>query len=93
MMITRRIIILLQIGKEILMKQMKIMRIEYKTKKIIWITTMIEIYWFIAIAVIVLGLIMPQQGPKRKYYIIIMAAIHTFVCGFRYQYLTGDLQA
>ena len=54
---------------------------------------MIEIYWFIAIAVIVLGLIMPQQVPKRKYYIIIMAAIHTFVCGFRYQYLTGDLQA
>lgn len=53
---------------------------------------MIEIYWFIAIAAIVLGLILPQQGSKKRYYIIIMTAIHTFVCGFRYQYLTGDLQ-
>ena len=54
---------------------------------------MIEIYWFIAIAAIVLGLLLPQQGRKKIYYIVIMAAIHTFVCGFRYQYLTGDLQA
>ena len=53
---------------------------------------MIEIYWFIAIAVIVLGLLLPQQGNEKKYYIIIMTVIHTFVCGFRYQYLTGDLQ-
>ena len=29
---------------------------------------------------------------KEKIYIIIMAIIHAFVCGFRYQYLTGDLQ-
>lgn len=54
---------------------------------------MIEIYWFIAIAAIALGLLLPQRGRKKIYYIIIMAAIHTFVCGFRYQYLTGDLQA
>ena len=53
---------------------------------------MIEIYWFIVIAVIILGMIMPQQGINRKYYIIAMAILHAFVCGFRYQYLTGDLQ-
>lgn len=54
---------------------------------------MIEIYWFVVIAAIVLGLILPQQGKRKKYYIVIMAIIHTFICGFRYQYLTGDLQA
>ena len=50
-----------------------------------------SIYWMIVIAVVVLGMIMPQQGYYRKYYIIAMAALHTFVCGFRYMYLTGDL--
>lgn len=54
---------------------------------------MIEIYWFITAAIIVLGQILPQQGRDKKYYIVIMMIIHTFVCGFRYQYLTGDLQA
>lgn len=52
---------------------------------------MIEIYWFIVIAVILLGLVMPQQGVNRKYYIIIMCIIHSFICGFRYHNLTGDL--
>lgn len=52
-----------------------------------------NIYWIIVALVIILGMIMPQQGPKRKYYIIIMTIIHAFVCGFRYQYLTGDLQS
>lgn len=51
-----------------------------------------SIYWIIVAAVIILGMIMPQQGERRKYYIVIMAIIHSFVCGFRYQYLTGDLQ-
>lgn len=51
-----------------------------------------SIYWMIVAAVIILGMIMPQQGEKRKYYIITMAIVHAFVCGFRYQYLTGDLQ-
>lgn len=51
-----------------------------------------SIYWMIVIAVIVLGIIMPQQGYYRKYYIIAMAALHAFVCGFRYMYLTGDLR-
>lgn len=53
---------------------------------------MIEVYYFVFLSAIVLGMIMPQEGPHRKYYIIVMAVIHTFVCGFRYKYLTGDLR-
>lgn len=51
-----------------------------------------NVYWMIVALVIVLGMIMPQHGYNRKYYIIIMAALHTFVSGFRYMYLTGDLR-
>ena len=51
-----------------------------------------SIYWIIVAIVIILGMIMPQQGREKKYYIFVMATIHAFVCGFRYQYLTGDLQ-
>lgn len=50
-----------------------------------------SIYWIIVILILVFGYIMPQEGPQRKYYIFLMNAIHTFVCAFRYQYLTGDL--
>lgn len=50
------------------------------------------VYWLIVAAVIVFGFIMPQQGEKKKHYIILMAVLHTFVCGFRYMYLTGDLR-
>lgn len=50
-----------------------------------------NIYWIIIVLVITLGIIMPQQGYNRRYYVIIMAVIHSFVCGFRYMYLTGDL--
>lgn len=52
-----------------------------------------NVYWIIVALIIFLGMIMPQQGYERKYYIIIMAAIHSFVCGFRYMYLTGDLRS
>lgn len=51
-----------------------------------------EIYLIIVAAVIVLGLIMPQRGEEKKIYIVIMAILHTFVCAFRYMYLTGDLR-
>ena len=51
-----------------------------------------SIYWIIVALDTRSRVVMPQQGIKRKYYIIIMAIIHAFVCGFRYQYLTGDLQ-
>ena len=51
----------------------------------------VKIYWMIIVAVIILGLIMPQKGYYKKYYVILMAGLHTFVCGFLYMYLTGDL--
>lgn len=52
----------------------------------------VAIYYIILAAVIVLGRLMPQNGKKKKNYIILMAALHAFVSGFRYKYLTGDLQ-
>ena len=51
-----------------------------------------SIYWSIVAAVIGLGFIIPQRGYYRKYYVVIMAILHAFVCGFRYMYLTGDLR-
>ncbi len=51
----------------------------------------VNIYYYIVGSVVLLGLIMPQSGPKKKYYIILMAALHAFVCGWRYKFLTGDL--
>ena len=51
---------------------------------------MVEIYWYIVIAIIILGLILPQQGKQRIIYVIIIATIHTFVCGLRYMLMTGD---
>lgn len=52
---------------------------------------MIEIYYFIIAAIVVFGLILPQEGRARKIYIVLMMIIHTFICGFRYKFLTGDL--
>ena len=51
-----------------------------------------SIYWIIVALVIALGIMLPQDGVYRKYYIWIMAVLHIFVCGFRYMYLTGDLR-
>lgn len=50
-----------------------------------------EVYLIILAAIIILGLLMPQRGPARKSYILCMAVLHTFICGFRYMHLTGDL--
>lgn len=52
----------------------------------------VAIYYIILAAVIVLGRLMHQSGKKKKNYIILMAALHAFVSGFRYKLLTGDLQ-
>ncbi len=52
----------------------------------------VNIYWYIVAIVIVLGMILPQEGKDRKYYILLMTVVHTFVCGWRYMYLTGDLR-
>lgn len=51
----------------------------------------VKMYWIVVAVVILLGMILPQQGPKKKYYIILMALLHSFICGFRYMYITGDL--
>lgn len=51
----------------------------------------VKIYWILVALVIVFGMILPQEGPRKRYYIILMAAIHTFFCGFRYMYIFGDL--
>ena len=50
-----------------------------------------DIYYIVVAVVVILGVAMPQQGPKRKNYIILMTALHTFICGWRYKFLTGDL--
>ena len=50
-----------------------------------------SIYYILIAAVIILGMIMAQKGEARKPYIVIMAVLHAFVSGFRYQFLTGDL--
>ena len=52
----------------------------------------VRIYYYMVIAVLAFGLIMPQQGRRKKHYIVLMAVLHAFVCGFRYMYLTGDLR-
>lgn len=51
----------------------------------------VTVYWGIIAAVIGLGMFMPQKGKEKRYYIIAMAALHTFICGVRYKFLTGDL--
>lgn len=50
-----------------------------------------SIYLIIVVAILILGAVMPQRGKKRIYYIVLMTAIHAFVCAFRYNHLTGDL--
>lgn len=48
-------------------------------------------YILMVAAVLLFGAILPQKGPQRKYYILLMTVLHTCLCGFRWQWLTGDL--
>ena len=48
-------------------------------------------YILMVAAVLLFGAIMPQKGPNRKYYIVLMTVLHTCLCGFRYMFITGDL--
>ncbi len=48
-------------------------------------------YILMVAAVLLFGAILPQKGPQRKSYIILMTVLHTCLCGFRSQWLTGDL--
>jgi len=48
-------------------------------------------YILMVAAVLLFGAILPQKGPQRKYYILLMTVLHTCLCGFRYMFITGDL--
>lgn len=48
-------------------------------------------YILMVAATLLFGALMPQTGPKRKHYIILMTVLHTCLCGFRYMFITGDL--
>lgn len=52
----------------------------------------IRVYYYMLAAVLVFGILLPQHGRQKKIYISLMAALHAFVCGWRYMYLTGDLR-
>ncbi len=51
----------------------------------------VRVYYYIAAAVLGFAVLLPQHGRQKKMYIALMAILHTFVCGWRYMYLTGDL--
>ena len=52
----------------------------------------VRVYYYIVAAVLGFGILLPQHGRQKKIYIALMAALHAFVCGWRYMYLTGDLR-
>ena len=51
----------------------------------------VRVYYYMVAAVLGFGILLPQRGRQRKAYITLMAILHTFVCGWRYKYITGDL--
>ena len=52
----------------------------------------IKVYYYMIAAVLGGGILLPQHGKRKKVYIALMAVLHTFLCGWRYMYLTGDLR-
>ena len=52
----------------------------------------VKVYYYVVAAVLGFGFLIPQHGNKKKIYIALMAILHTFICGWRYMYLTGDLR-
>lgn len=52
----------------------------------------VKVYYYMVAAVLGFGLLLPQHGRQKKVYITLMAILHTFLCGWRYMYLTGDLR-
>lgn len=51
----------------------------------------VRIYYYMVAAVLGFGVLLPQHGRQKKIYIALMAILHTFICGWRYKYITGDL--
>ena len=49
-------------------------------------------YILLVAATLGFGLLLPQSGKQRIYYLVLMTLVHTCLCGFRYMHLTGDLQ-
>ena len=49
-------------------------------------------YYLLLVAIIVLGILMPQGAKDRKQYVVTMAVLHSLLSGLRHQYLTGDMQ-
>lgn len=52
----------------------------------------VRVYYYMVAAVLGFGVLLPQYGRQKKVYIVLMAILHAFVCGWRYMYLTGDLR-
>ncbi len=52
----------------------------------------VRVYYYVVAAVLLFGALLPQHGKQKRIYIVLMAALHTFICGWRYMYLTGDLR-
>lgn len=50
-------------------------------------------YYLLLVAIMALGILMPQGAKDRKQYIVIMAVLHSLLSGLRHQYLTGDMQS
>ena len=48
-----------------------------------------NIYWFVLILTAILALVFKNS---KKGFIISTSMVHTFICGFRYMYMHGDLQ-
>ena len=49
-------------------------------------------YYLLLVAIIALGVLMPQGTKDRKQYIVTMAVLHSLLSGLRYPFLTGDMQ-
>lgn len=49
-------------------------------------------YYLLLVAIMALGVLMPQGAKDRKQYIVIMAVLHSLLSGLRHQQLTGDMQ-
>ncbi len=49
-------------------------------------------YYLLLVAIMALGVLMPQGTKDRKQYIVIMAVLHSLLSGLRHPYLTGDMQ-
>lgn len=49
-------------------------------------------YYLLLVAIMALGILMPQGAKDRKQYIVLMAVLHSLLSGLRHPYLTGDMR-